>query len=251
MIEVGNQDGVAILRMADGKANAMSIDFCEAMTERFEEVRTSSARAVIVTGSGTIFSAGVDLLRLQEGGRPYIRKFLPALSTMFETVFSHPKPVVAAINGHAVAGGCVLACAADKRLMAREVGRIGVTELLVGVPFPAIAMEIMRHATASQYFEDTIFSGATFPPADAVARGLVDELIDPAGLLDRAIAAAQALAALPPAAYVLTKRQTRQPALERLESVGRAVDAAVEEIWTAPETLARIRDYVARTFKKS
>jgi enoyl-CoA hydratase/carnithine racemase len=250
MIEVGNQDGVAILRMADGKANAMSIDFCEAMTERFEEVRTSSARAVIVTGSGTIFSAGVDLLRLQEGGRPYIRKFLPALSTMFETVFSHPKPVVAAINGHAVAGGCVLACAADKRLMAREVGRIGVTELLVGVPFPAIAMEIMRHATAPQYFEDTIFSGATYPPPDATQRGLVDEVVDPAGLLDRAIAAAQALAALPPAVYVLTKRQTRQPALERLESVGRAVDAAVEEIWTAPETLERIRNYVARTFKK-
>jgi len=251
MIELGTQDGVAILRMADGKANAMTIDFCEAMTERFEEVRTSAARAVVVTGSGKIFSAGVDLLRLQEGGRPYIRKFLPALSTMFETVFSHPKPVVAAINGHAVAGGCVLACAADKRLMARDVGRIGVTELLVGVPFPAIAMEIMRHATAPQYFEGAIFSGATYPPTDALVRGLVDELVDPAVLLDRAVAAAQTLAALPPAAFVLTKRQTRQPALERLESVGRAVDVAVEEIWTAPETLERIRDYVAQTFKKS
>jgi enoyl-CoA hydratase len=251
MIELGSQDGVAILRMADGKANTMSIDFCEAMTERFEEVRISSARAVVITGSGKIFSAGVDLLRLQEGGRPYIRKFLPALSTMFETVFSHPKPVVAAINGHAVAGGCVLACAADRRLMAREGGRIGVTELLVGVPFPAIAMEIMRHATAPQYFADTIFSGATFPPTDAVVRGLGDELVDPVVLLDRAVAAAQALAALPPYAFVLTKRQTRQPALERLESVGRAVDVAVEEIWTSPETLERIRVYVERTFKKS
>jgi enoyl-CoA hydratase len=251
MIELGSQDGVAILRMADGKANTMSIDFCEAMTQRFEEIRISSARAVVITGSGNIFSAGVDLLRLQEGGRPYIRRFLPALSTMFETVFSHPKPVVAAINGHAVAGGCVLACAADRRLMAREGGQIGVTELLVGVPFPAIAMEIMRHATAPQYFADTIFSGATFPSKDAVVRGLVDELVDPVVLLDRAVAAAQALAALPPYAFVLTKRQTRQPALERLESVGRAVDVAVEEIWTAPETLERIRVYVARTFKKS
>ncbi|HKA80712.1 MAG TPA: enoyl-CoA hydratase/isomerase family protein [Xanthobacteraceae bacterium] len=250
MIELSNQDGVAILRMADGKANAMTIDFCEAMTERFEEVRTSSARAVVIIGSGKIFSAGVDLLRLQEGGRPYIRKFLPALSTMFETVFSHPKPVVAAINGHAVAGGCVLACAADKRLMARDTGRIGVTELLVGVPFPAIAMEIMRHATAPQYFEDAIFSGATYLPTDAVVRGMANELVDPVVLLDRAVAAAKTLAALPPAVFVLTKRQTRQSALERLESVGRAVDAAVEEIWTAPETLERIRDYVARTFKK-
>jgi enoyl-CoA hydratase len=251
MIELGDQDGVAILRMADGKANAMSIDFCEAMTERFEDVRTSPARAVVVIGSGRIFSAGVDLLRLLDGGRPYIREFLPVLSTMLETVFSHPKPVVAAINGHAVAGGCVLACAADKRLMAREAGRIGVAELLVGVPFPASAMEIMRCAAAPQYFEDVIFSGATYLPPDAQGRGLVHEIVEPEGLLDHAIAAARTLAALAPAAFALTKRQTRQPSLERLASVGRAIDTAVEEIWTAPETLDRIRDYVARTLKKS
>ncbi len=154
MIELTEHDGVAVLRMADGKANTMSIEFCATLTARFAEA--AAARAVVVTGSGRIFSAGVDLLRLLDGGAPYIGKFLPALSTMFATVFSHPKPVVAAINGHAIAGGCVLACAADRRLMAREAGRIGVTELLVGVPFPPIAMEIMRHATAPQYFEEAL-----------------------------------------------------------------------------------------------
>src|SRR5216683_6145023 len=151
----------------------MSLDFCEALTARFAAV--SSARAVVLTGTGAIFSAGVDLVRLLEGGAPYIREFLPALSTMLATVFAHPKPVVAAINGHAIAGGCVLACAADRRLMAREGGRIGVTELLVGVPFPPAAMEIMRCATAPQYFEEAIFSGATYAPPDAVTRGLVHE----------------------------------------------------------------------------
>ena len=70
-------------------------------------------------------------------------------------------------------------------------------------------------------------------------------------LLDRAVAAAMTLAALSPAAFALTKRQTRQPALERLDRAGRTVDAEVEEIWTAPETLERIRDYVARTLRKS
>ena len=251
MIELTDRDGVAILQMADGKANTMSIESCDALIARFEEIRLSPARAVVMTGTGTIFSAGVDLLRLLDGGRPYIRKFLPALSTMLATVFSHPKPVVAAINGHAIAGGCVLACAADRRLMVRNAGRIGVTELLVGVPFPAAAMEIMRCATAPQHLEGVIFGAVTYAPADAVARGLVHELVDAEGLLDRAIAAARRLAALPPTAFTLTKRQTRQAALERLESVGRAVDAAVEEIWTAPETLERIRDYVVRTLGKS
>jgi enoyl-CoA hydratase/carnithine racemase len=250
VIEVTDRDGVALLQMADGKANAMSVESCEALTERFEQIRLSSARAVVVTGTGSIFSAGVDLLRLLDGGRPYIRKFLPALNGMFAAVFSHPKPVVAAINGHAIAGGCVLACAADRRLMVRDVGRIGVTELIVGVPFPAVAMEIMRCAVAPQHFEETLFGAATYPPADAVGRGLVNELVAANGLLDRAVDAAKALAALPPAAFALSKRQTRQPALERLESVGRTIDAAVEEIWTAPDTLERIREYVARTLKK-
>jgi enoyl-CoA hydratase len=168
---------------------------------------------------------------------------------MLTTVFAHPKPVVAAINGHAIAGGCVLACAADRRLMARDGGRIGVTELLVGVPFPPAAMEIMRCAMAPQYFEEAIFSGATYPPAEALQRGLVHEIVEPDGLIDRALAAAKALATLPPRAFALTKRQTRQPALERMDSVETA--AAIERIWTAPETLERIRDYVARTLRKS
>jgi enoyl-CoA hydratase len=247
VIELAEQDGVAVLRLAHGKVNAMSMEFCEALTARFTEI--SSARAVVMTATGRTFSAGVDLVRLLEGGAPYVRKFLPVLSEMFVTVFSHPAPVVAAINGHAIAGGCVLACAADKRLMARDSGRIGVTELLVGVPFPPAAMEIMRCAAAPQFFADAILSGATFTPAEAVARGFIHDVVEPQALLERAVAAAKALAALPPKAFALTKRQIRAPAMERMQSP--ALDAAIAQIWTAPETLARVRDYVARTLGKS
>jgi enoyl-CoA hydratase len=246
VIELTEQGGVAVMRLGDGKVNAMSLEFCEALTARFTEL--SSARAVVLTGTERIFSAGVDLLRLSDGGASYVRKFLPALCTMFAAVFSHATPVVAAINGHAIAGGCVLACAADRRLMAREGGRIGVTELLVGVPFPPVAMEIMRDATAPQLFADAILSGATFTPLEALARGWVHEVVEPPALLERAIEAANALAALPPKAFALSKRQIRQPALQRMQVAD--VDAAVEQIWTAPETLARVRDYVARTLRK-
>ena len=122
------------------------------------------------------------------------------------------------------------------------------TELLVGVPFPAAAMEIMRRATAPQYFEDAILSGATYNPPEAVARGLVHDIVDPHELLDRAIDAANTLAALSPPAFAITKRQTRGPAVERLQRAD--VDADIDRIWTAPDTLARIRDYVGRTLRK-
>lgn len=250
MIEIAHHGDVAVLKMVHGKANAMNTEFCQAFTARLEDLRSSAANAVIITSEGRIFSAGVDLPRLLEGGAPYIREFLPALNAMFAAVFTCPKPVVAAINGHAIAGGCVLACAADRRLMATESGRIGVTELLVGVPYPTIAMEIMRNATASQHFEDAIFSGATLVPGDAHSRGLVDEVVEPDQLFSRAMAAARSLAALSPAAFALTKQQTRRPSLERLERDGRRVDDAVTQIWCAHDTLDRIRAYVARTLKK-
>ena len=72
--------------------------------------------------------------------------------------------MVAAINGHAIAGGCVLGCTADYRIMAKQPGRIGVPELLVGVSFPTVALEIMRFAAAPQYFESLIYGGATLDP---------------------------------------------------------------------------------------
>ena len=120
----------------------------------------------MLTGQGKMFSAGVDLIKLRQGGADYIRKFLPSLHKLYEAVFFHPKPVVAAVNGHAIAGGCVLAACADRRIMARGLGRIGVTELLVGVPFPALAFEIVRPAVPPRYLAEVTYSGATYE-ADA------------------------------------------------------------------------------------
>jgi enoyl-CoA hydratase len=250
MIEVTERGAVAVLQIVHGKANALDIELCEAIAARFEALREAPARAVVVIGQARMFSAGVDLLRLGDGGAPYVRRFLPALHRLYETVFFFSKPVVAAVNGHAIAGGCVLACCADRRIAARDGGRIGVTELLVGVPFPPMAFEVMRFATAPRYFQDGILSGATFRPDEALQRGLVDEVVDGATLLDRAVSAAETLAALSPPAFAMTKRQIRQPVADRLARDGAGLDTKADEIWTSPETLARIREYVNRTFKK-
>jgi enoyl-CoA hydratase len=251
MIEVSERDGVAILRMADGKANTMTTESCAELTVRLEELAAGSARAVVVTGERRMFSAGVDLLRLANGGADYVQQFLPALCTMLGAAFSFPKPLVAAINGHAIAGGCVLACAADRRLMASDAGRIGITELLVGVPFPPVAMEVMRTAVVPQYFAEAVLSGSTYTPPEAMQRGMVDEVVEPTGLIDRAVAAAGKLAALPPAVFALTKRQIRQPALDRLASGSDDVQATVDRLWASPQTFERVRDYVASTLRKS
>jgi enoyl-CoA hydratase len=250
VLEVTHQADIAVLRISHGKANALDIELCRHITHRLEELGTSSAQAIVLTGRNEIFSAGVDLIRALEGGANYLRDFLPVLRKLFDVVFFYPKPVVAAINGHAIAGGCVLACAADQRVMARGSGRIGVTELLVGLPFPAIALEIMRVTAVPAFFREVIFGAGRYPAEAAAARGLVDTIVDPEGLLASAMEAAKSLASLSPAAFALTKSQTRQPVLDEMQRYAGGFDKAVDEIWLAPESASRIRDYVSKTFRK-
>jgi enoyl-CoA hydratase len=251
MIDVKRRGQIGVFHMTHGKANALDVEFCEGITAELEVNRHSSTQALVLIGQGQIFSAGVDLQRLLEGGPVYAATLLPALHTVFEALFCYPKPVVAAINGYAIAGGCVLACAADYRLMGQQTGRIGVPELLVGVPFPTIALEIMRGVVAPHQFPALLYGGATFDPVQAVERGLVDALVESGTLLDQAVAEAEILAALPPLAFELTKRQIRGPAMKRVREDGPQFDVAVQELWEAPTTLAAIRAYVDRTFKRS
>jgi enoyl-CoA hydratase len=249
MIERTDQGDVAVLRMAHGKANALDLELCNALTAELEVYRQSAAKALVITGTGGMFSAGVDLVRVANEGAQYVRVFLPAVNRAFETLFSLLKPVVAAVNGHAIAGGCIIACAADHRLMARAGGRIGIPELLVGVPFPVVPLEIVRFAVAPPNLQSLIYRGATFSPDDALQQGLIDGVVEQESLMERAIAVARAMGAIPSSAFALTKRQLREPVLERIH-VGAAVDALVQNSWASDETLAAIRDYVARTLNK-
>lgn len=250
MIEIKTSEGIAVMILRHGKVNAFDIEFCEAIAARFRELRASDAKAVVLTAQGKVFSAGVDLIRLSEGGAGYVRKFLPVLHKLFDAVFFHPKPVVAAVNGHAIAGGCVLACCADRRIMARQSGRIGVTELPVGVPFPALAFEILRTAVPIRYLAEVTYSGATYDSDNALERGFIDEIAEPSELLEDAFAVAQELAALSPTAFTQNKMQIRQPVRERLAASGEATERTATEIWCASDTLSHIRAYVARTLKK-
>src|SRR4051794_33897322 len=118
MIETSKHDRVTVLRLAHGKASAFDFELMEELQRRLQAARDDGTRAIVLTGTGSIFSAGVDLFRLTKEGRPYVERFVPALSSMLEVLFTLPVPIVAAVNGHAIAGGYILSAAADYRLMA-------------------------------------------------------------------------------------------------------------------------------------
>lgn len=245
MIQVEDSDGVAVVRLAHGKVNAMDVELLASIRDTFRELATSSVRAVVLTGEGRAFSAGVDLRRLVDGGPEYVRAFLPVLSAAFEAVFEHPTPVVAAVNGHALAGGFVLYQACDERLLADGRGRVGVPEVLVGVPFPSAALEIVRYA-CGLLAQRLVITGATFAMPEAVERGLGDELVPADALLERALERARFFVdKIPAATFRMTKRQLRAHATARIRAGQGADDAAVEELWVRPDAGAWIDRYLA------
>jgi enoyl-CoA hydratase len=213
MISTEDRDGIVVVRIDHGKVNALDIELLHAITGTMHGL--AQAPAVVLTGTGTVFSAGVDLRRIVDGGPAYVREYLPALCDAFLAVFDHPGPVVAAVNGHALAGGCVLAAACDLRLM--SAGTIGLTELLVGVPFPAAALEIMRFA-AGPAVTTLALTGRTLSPEQAAGIGLVDTVVVPDELMDEAVRRAGTQARLPAAVYAVTKEQLHRPARERIDA---------------------------------
>lgn len=240
MISVENRDGVAVIRLEHGKVSALDIELCQAISTTMHE--HAEAAAIVLTGTGTVFSAGVDLRRIRDGGPSYIAQFLPALDKAFLAVFDAPRPVVAAINGHALAGGCLLTAACDLRVMSS--GTIGVTEMPVGLPFPLAGLEIMRYAFGPAT-NRLVFTAEKVNAAAAHARGLVDELIDPHELIDRALERARELAAIPSATYALTKDQLHRPAKQLIDA-GRALgdEARIVAAWQAPAAHAAVVDYL-------
>jgi enoyl-CoA hydratase len=249
MIEREDVDGIAVVRLARGKVNALDLELLRAITQTFTELDGSGHPAVVLTGAGRAFSAGVNLWRVLNGGPDYVREFLPALSDAFLAVFNTGKPVVAAVNGHAIAGGAVLACACDRRLMDLGGGQFGVTELRVGVPFPPAALEILGYALGERLALEAVLTAETVEPRHAFRAGYIDDLVTAEPLLDAAIAAAHRLADLPADTYRFTKAQLHRPVEERLARLRPVQDPHVEALWIRSIEDGRINRFMDRVVR--
>jgi enoyl-CoA hydratase len=239
VITVEERGAVRVVRMENGKVNVLDLPLLRELTEILEALAT--ADAVVLTGAGRAFSAGVDLRRILDGGPDYVAEFLPALTGAFRAVFDHPRPMVAAVNGHAIAGGCILAAGCDRRLM--SAGTIGVTELLVGVPFPPSALETLRF-TVGPATARLVLTGQTLSPPEALAVGLVDEVVEADWLLDQALDRARELARIPAETFTLTKTQLRRRTSERIEADGQAYSDRLLDCWSSEPTRQAIRRYL-------
>lgn len=239
---------LALVRLDHGAVNALDRELLEALTAAMVSLTADAdVRAIVVTGNERAFSAGVDLKRLLEEGVRYTETFLDALSEALLAPVRSSKPVVAAVGGHAIAGGAVLAAACD-RVMGVDDDRvlIGLPELAVGVPLPAAAVEIMRRRLGPKLSE-TVLTANTYAMQQAREIGFVDAVAPRQKLVDHACQAAAALGRVPSTTMALAKEQLRGPIEAALAAHGAEHNARVQEAWCSEEGRTAIRDFVANT----
>lgn len=199
--------------MRHGPANAIDPALVRRLGESLDEAERSG-RPLVLTGNDRFFSAGLDLAGLPPN-REEMGGFVDAFDELVRRLFLFPCPTVAAVNGHAVAGGAILAAACDVRIGAAGSYRIGVSEVQLGVVFPATAFEVLRAAIPATRTAEVLLRGRLTGPEDAVANGFLHEIAEPEELAARAAERAEELGALPRSAYTHTKRELRDEFAER------------------------------------
>ena len=225
-------DAVTITLDAPGK-NSLSTDL---MSRTLGEVKAAERRPIFLTGAGDTFSAGLNLKEIIALDVPGLTTFLGVLEELVTALYEHPAPTVAYVNGHAIAGGCVLALTCDFRVAARnEKLRIGLNEIAIGLRFPPRTWDMCRRRMTAPAFERAVLEAALYDANTAVERGFVDTLGDEA----YARAQLDALAAHPREAYSAAKLALR-PRLEVVPEVQKHFLEEIVPTWAAPELKARL-----------
>lgn len=236
-IHLESTDGIALLRLERPPANAIELGTATALGETLARLeQDGGTRAIVITGQGPFFSAGLDLKVVPTYGPAEQRAMVMAINRLLGRFYGSPLPTVAALNGHALAGGLVVALACDYRLASRGSYRLGLTETKVAVPYPAAAMAVVQAELTPPVARRVVLLARHMTPEEALADGIVDELEAPEGLLPRAFALAGELAALPRDAYARIKRQLRARTLERIEQVIATGTDPLLDGWLSPET---------------
>ena len=207
------EDGVAVVRMDDGKANAVGFDLIDALHAALDRA-TDEATAVAILGREGRFSAGFDLSVMTGGGD--VRKLVQGGGELLMRIYGHPQPVVAGVSGHALAAGALLALSCDTRIGAAGSFKIGLNETAIGMALPEFAIELARERLSKRWFTRCVLQAEIVDPDGAVEAGYLDRVVDAADVESTVVDEARRLGQLSAGAYRTTKRKSRAAVIERV-----------------------------------
>ncbi|MGH9016062.1 MAG: enoyl-CoA hydratase/isomerase family protein [Acidimicrobiia bacterium] len=242
---VEDRGGVTVVTIDRPPANALAPDLVADGLAVLDALRRGRPRAVVLMGAGRFFSGGADLRVVPRLSRDEQAEMGRGVNRLFAGWHCLPCPLVTAVNGHAVAGGLVLALCGDYRI-GPTTGRFGLTEIKAGIPFPSMAMAVVQAELAPGVARRLILGAELVDAPTARELGVFDEIADDdSGVVARALDVARALAELPPSSYGVVKQHLRASTLAGAGAPGAAMREAV-----ADEALAAARSILDRDAKE-
>lgn len=244
MIHLEYHDKVVLIKLDRPVTNALGRQLVNQLAETLQSVKHDSAVRSIVLGSSNekFFSIGLDIPHLFELAREDFGLFYQTFNRVCLDLYTLPKPTVAAITGHAIAGGCILALCCDYRFIAQGRKLVGLNEIKLGVPVPYLADRVLRRIVGVRNAREIMYAGEFYQPEELFQMGMVDQVLPLEQVLSRSIEKARLLGALPQKAFAVIKRNrvegVEAQVLARLEEEGHAFI----ECWYSDQARERLKE---------
>ncbi len=217
VISLDRSGPVATLRIDRPPANAMNVELLDELARALEQLAQDPPAALVVAGREQFFSAGADLKAIPEHGPEQRRLMVDGINRVAIAGYGISCPTVAAVTGHAIAGGMVLALCFDVRI-ASDAGRYGLTEIKVGVPYPQAAIAVVRAELSPPAARRLALRSELTDAADCLRLGAFDEVHDAGAVVPRALEIAEEMAAMPADVYAWTKRDLHSATLAAMRA---------------------------------
>ena len=252
MLKTTKHGEILEIQLERPPVNALNHALVKELRAKVEQAPAQGARAIVLTGSPGMFSAGLDVPELLGYGRAAMTRFWEDFFDMLRTVAVSPIPVAAAITGHSPAGGAVIALFCDHRIAAEGRFKLGLNEVQVGLPVPRVILAALTRLVGQRQAERLAVHGLLVSPSDALAAGLVDQLVAPEAVVPTALAWCRETLALPPAAMDITRRSLRGDFKTLFDQLSASTREEMTAVWFSEEAQRVLRALVAQlTAKKS
>lgn len=243
LTSITRENHIAILSLDRGKVNAINEEMADLLLKDFSDLeKDDSVKSVVLTGTGKFFSFGLDVPELYVYSEKDFAGFLRKFTDLYTYVFMFPKPVIAAINGHAIAGGCMLASACDCRIMVTGKAKISLNEITFGSSVFAGSVEMLRFIAGSKNAEEILKTGMMYSAEQAKNLDLIDRVVSEDELMSEAVAIAEEFSAKDGPAFASIKKLLRGPVVAEMKK--READSIDEfnEIWYSASTRRQLQN---------
>lgn len=251
MIDVVDHGAVRELRLARPPVNALDPVLLAALRAAITDAGGAGCRAIVLSGAPGRFSGGLDVPALLLLDRDGMRGVWSDFFGVMRDIATSSIPIVAALTGHSPAGGTVLAIFADYRVLAEGPYLVGLNEVQVGLPVPPVLIAALTYVVGARQAARLATGGLLLDPAQALAVGLVDEVVPVTDVVPRAVSWATDLLTRPRAAMSATRALARRPLTAAFDAFDDGSLGAVLDAWFAPEPQATLRALAARLKKPS